>query len=423
MDAVARARTKPKGVVAFDVDGVLLRQQFLWRAALSAGLLTFIRTAWLGFLFKSHRLTVRQAVERLYALHAGRKLEEFLRVADMIPLARGAADTAHQLERWGYLVILLSAGVPQAVVERLCGRLGLDEGYGALLEEKAGVLTGRVLGDRHSAGGKRATLSSVLDREGLTWRDATVVVDDRSNTEIVRAAAHSIGVNPELPVLREAEFLLQRNGLRGVLEFFPDSPGAGSAVARHALEHELTRKAIHAAAVFVPVFAHWSKSFTLALVGCVTGLYVLSEIVRRIGSTLPVFTTLTRLAMRASESRGIVKGPILFGVGIWMTLALFGQMPATAGILTFAIGDGAASLVGSSVGRVPLPHSPGKTVEGSLAIFVVGALIAAVFISWPWALAAGFVASMVESLPIGDFDNLLLPMASASVVVFATSVS
>jgi dolichol kinase len=163
----------------------------------------------------------------------------------------------------------------------------------------------------------------------------------------------------------------------------------------------------------------WSKPITLVLIAVVTGLYALSEALRQLGLALPPVSTITRWAMRKPEARGFVKGPILYGIGIWLTVALFRQAPATAGVLIFAVGDGAASLVGSSIGRVRLPHSRGKTLEGSLAVLLAGVFIAIFFVPWPWALLVGVVASLVESLPIGDFDNLLLPLSTAGLVMLA----
>jgi dolichol kinase len=307
-------------------------------------------------------------------------------------------------------------------VEVLGKRLGADEAYGTLLEERGGRLTGRVLGNRHSPHGKLEVLSEVLTRDGLVWDDTTVVVDDRSNAEIVAAAGTSIGVNPELPVLKDAQFVMPCVDLTEVLDFVPGSTTSQAAARSRELTHELVRKAVHICGVAVPALAAWSKPFTLILIAVVTGLYALSEALRQLGLALPPVSTITRWAMRKAEARGVVKGPILYGAGIWLTVALFGHAPATAGVLTFAVGDGAASLVGSSIGRIPLPHSRGKTLEGSLAVLLAGVFIAIFFVSWPWAIAVGVVASLVESLPIGDFDNLFLPLACAGVVVLARRV-
>ena len=83
---------------------------------------------------------------------------------------------------------------------------------------------------------------------------------------------------------------------------------------------------------------------------------------------------------------------------------------ARVGIYALAFGDGLASLGGKIYGRVKLPHTGGKTLEGSLTCF------AAVFISTFLvtklsivSLIVAFVATIIEVLPLGDWDNMLIP--------------
>jgi phytol kinase len=154
----------------------------------------------------------------------------------------------------------------------------------------------------------------------------------------------------------------------------------------------------------------------------VTLLFLFSELCRLSGLALPVFANVTWRAMRATESRGIAAGPILFGVGIWLAIAVFSRPAATAGVLILAIGDSVASLVGRAFGNTLLPHNPGKTLMGSLSLFAVGAIIAMFYVSLPWALLVGAVASFVESLPLGPSDNLLLPLATSWAVTLALAV-
>jgi dolichol kinase len=123
--------------------------------------------------------------------------------------------------------------------------------------------------------------------------------------------------------------------------------------------------------------------------------------------------------MRPTEPRTVVAGPLLFGVGIFIVVAFFEPAAATVGVLVLAIGDSTASLVGKTFGNATLPYNPGKTVLGSLSLFAVGVLVAIFFVSVPWALLVGVVASLVESLPLGPSDNLLLPLATAGVVALA----
>jgi phytol kinase len=414
-------RARPRGLVAFDVDGVLLRRLFLGRIAWQRGPWVWSRSLWLGLLLKAGLISVRRAVESAYALQRGTTIGELLEASDALYLAPGAAEVCSKLRAAGYVVVLVSAGVPQEVVERIGARVGADASYGILLETENGALTGRLDGDRHTPDGKRAVLEAALRTRGFRWSDATVVVDDQSNAAIVDAAWRSIGVNPERQIMRRASFVIHTTNLLEILEFFPEGYQVGVTPQWLAVRHEFFRKTIHACAVFVPLIAFWSKGFALWLVATVTFLFLLSEVLRLQGVAIPLFAGITWRALRSHESRGIVMGPVLFGVGIWLTIAVFSPEAAACGVLILAIGDSVASLVGRAFGYTLLPHNPRKTLIGSFSLFGVGVIVAIFYVSLPWALVVGVVASVLESLPVGAADNFLLPMGTAATLTIAVS--
>lgn len=405
-----------RGVVAFDVDGVLLRDLFLSHLARRRGPVLWLRSLWLGFLLKTGLLDVRSAVERAYRLQRGMPVSELELVGEALVLVPGACEVCADLREAGYAVVLVSAGVPQRVVEMIAARVGADLSSGIALESEGGLLTGRLLGDRHSASGKKDALEAMLGALGFGWSDTTVVVDDRSNVEIVASAWRSIGVNPELPVLRSSSFILHTRNLMEILEFFPEGYRVGITPQWLSVRHEVFRKGVHICAVLVPLIADWSRTFSLWLVGGVTALFLASELARLWGTAAPFISAVTWRAMRPSEARGVAMGPVLFGAGIWLTLFVFPQKAAFAGILILAAGDTAASLVGRAFGQTLLPHNPGKTVIGSLSLFAVGVIIAIFYVPLPWAILVGAVATLVESLPVGAYDNLLLPLSVAAVI-------
>lgn len=404
------------GVVAFDVDGVLLRDLFLSHVARRRGPVVWLRSLWLGFLLKIGLLSVRSAVERAYRLQKGMSLTELEGIGESLVLVAGAEGICADLRATGYAVVLVSAGVPQQIVERIAARMGADRASGILLEVEDGRLTGRLLGDRHSCAGKRDALESMIDDLGFGWTDTTVVVDDRSNVDIVEAAWRSIGVNPELPILRTASFILHTRNLMEILEFFPEGYRVGITPQWLSVRHEVFRKGVHICAVVVPLLAAWSLPFTLWLVGSVTLLFLGSELARLWGTAAPFVSAVTWRAMRPAEARGVAMGPLLFGAGIWLTLLVFPPKAAAAGVLILAAGDTAASLVGRAFGQTALPHNPGKTMLGSLSLFAVGVIIAIFYVPLPWAILVGAVATLVESLPVGAYDNLLLPLSVAAVI-------
>jgi phytol kinase len=382
------ASRQPRGLVAFDIDGVLLRRLFLAKIAWRRGPWVWIRSLWLGLLLKAGLISVRAAVERAYRMQRGTKVDELLAASDTLHLAPGAGEVCAKLRAAGYVVVLVSAGVPQEVAERI---------------------------------GARVVLETALHMRGFRWSDATVVVDDQSNAAIVEAAWRSIGVNPERQIVRRASFAIYTSNLLEILEFFPEGYEVGVTPQWLAVRHEFFRKTIHACAVFVPLLAYWSRSFTLWLVGSVTCLFLLSEAFRLQGMAVPLFSNVTWRALRPHESKGIVMGPVLFGAGIWLTIAFFAPEAAACGVLILAVGDSVASLVGKAFGYTLLPHNPRKTMIGSVSLFGVGVIIAIFYVSLPWALLVGTVASALESLPVGAADNFLLPIGTAATLAVAVS--
>ncbi len=417
MTDAAGAQPVRRGIVAFDVDGVLLRGLFLWRLAWRSNPWILLRSLWLGFLLKTGAVPVEVAVEAAYRYQRGRSIDELLSLADSIALRKGAAECCARLRSLGYEIVLVSAGVPEQVIERIAARVGADDGRGVPLETVDGRLTGRLIGNLHSGEGKRRSLERFLQERGYEWSDTTVVVDDRSNTEIVESAWRSIAINPEYPILPLSSFVIHTRDLREILEFFPEARRFGYSPSEAAARHEVFRKALHACAVAVPFVALWWHGFALWLVGSVTLLLVLSEVFRQLGVALPFFADVTWKAMRPEEERGIVGGPILYGVGIWLALQLFPLEAASVGIFVLALGDSLASLAGRAFGSTLLPHNPRKTFVGSLTVFGVGAVIAMLYVPVPSALLVGLVASVLESLPIGALDNTLLPVVTAATVV------
>ncbi len=410
-----------RGVVAFDVDGVLLRGLFLSRMARLKGLSVWLRSLRIGLLLKLGLVDVPRAVEAAYSLLAGTSIDDLVALASRLELAPGAAEVCRRLKDAGYVVVLVSAGVPQRAVERIAARVGADRASGIPLEVRRGALTGRVLGRRHSGVGKREALEAIIGDLGFSWADTTVVVDDKSNQEIVAAAWRSVGVNPEYPILRSASFVLHTRDLREILQFFPEGYRVGITPQWLAVRHEAFRKAVHVCAVAVPPLALCSKPAALWLVGIVVLFFLVSELCRLAGLAVPIFSAVTWRAMRAGEARGVALGPLLFGIGIWLTIALFPAFAATIGVLVLAVGDALASLVGRAFGATPLPHNPRKTLVGSLSLFAVGVIIAMFYVSIPRALVVGAVACVVESFAVGALDNLLLPLTAAGAVA-ATSV-
>ena len=190
------------------------------------------------------------------------------------------------------------------------------------------------------------------------------------------------------------------------------------------LESEIIRKSIHILVALVPAVAAMDVYFAVGLLAGGNLIYVFAERARRGGHNVLLVSDLTIIASRGRDQGRFVFGPVTLAIGGMLALLLYPSQAATIAIYALAFGDGLASLVGRLFGGLRLPLGGRKTVAGSLACFLAVLLVSQrllgdLRLSLPIALAA----TLLEALPTGDFDNLLLPVGTgyiASKLLFFT---
>jgi phytol kinase len=133
---------------------------------------------------------------------------------------------------------------------------------------------------------------------------------------------------------------------------------------------------------------------------------------------------------RTGDRREILRGPLFYGI-MFVAITLVYWKDSFIGIPALMMmcgGDGLADIVGRRVKSARLPWSPNKSVAGTLSVFAGGWLMTIfVFAIYVWAgafsgpiirfllpvtwIALG--ATLVESLPFKDVDNITLTAVSA----------
>jgi dolichol kinase len=183
---------------------------------------------------------------------------------------------------------------------------------------------------------------------------------------------------------------------------------------------EIVRKSIHFSIALSPTMAAVNRPFTVLLLIVGTLGYTAMEYLRLSGVRVPVVSSLTNMASRSRDIGHFVMGPVTLGVGALLALLLYPSPAAAIAIYALAFGDGFASLVGKLFGRWRPDFLCGKSVEGSTACFTA-VLISAYAVSGNMrvALTAAFTATAVEALPLGDYDNLALPITVGLAVQIA----
>lgn len=184
---------------------------------------------------------------------------------------------------------------------------------------------------------------------------------------------------------------------------------------------ELTRKALHLLILFcVPLLdiAVW-----LPIAGLIVGMaiYIVSELLRHRGVMVPIIAPITAMAARHRDGDRFVWGPITLAVGALAAILIFDPLQAKVAIFALGIGDSFSSLIGKAFGRLPMPLSGGKSVEGSLCCFA--SVLLAVFLLTGKFLPSCIVAlvtAITEFWPTEDWDNILIPIVAgiaASIVL------
>ena len=135
--------------------------------------------------------------------------------------------------------------------------------------------------------------------------------------------------------------------------------------------------------------------------------------------------------------RSASSGIVLYPASVLLLILVFHDRLdiAAAAWAIIAIGDGMATLVCRRLGRQRLPWNAEKSIPGTIALFVCGA-VAGVFVAW-WCrpnvtpqpdlwfsiaapLVAALVAALVETIPVKLDDNISVP-ASAAAALWALS--
>jgi dolichol kinase len=182
---------------------------------------------------------------------------------------------------------------------------------------------------------------------------------------------------------------------------------------------EVVRKALHLLIAFVPLLAGVDLRATMLLLASGTLFYVFAEQMRTEGCPVFLISDLTIIASRDRDKGRFVLGPVTLGVGAMLSLLLYPSTAAAIAIYALAFGDGVASLAGKFFRSPAIPFTRNKTLAGTAACFIT------VFLgTWKLtgnasvALAVASAATLLELIPIRDFDNLILPVGTGFVAAY-----
>jgi phytol kinase len=130
---------------------------------------------------------------------------------------------------------------------------------------------------------------------------------------------------------------------------------------------------------------------------------------------------------RKGNPKEILRGPLFYGI-VFVVLTIVFWTDSPIGIIALMVlsgGDGFADIVGRRIPSARLFWSPNKSFAGSLAMFLCGTIFALIIIFifsqlgllginfqeiYPKIIILNFVATIIESLPLQDWDNITVPL-------------
>jgi len=176
-------------------------------------------------------------------------------------------------------------------------------------------------------------------------------------------------------------------------------------------KREVLRKSLHVPGVLFLLLSHYHYWTSLFLLLFLISAYFLSTYLHeKKGAGLPLMGDLTQFLKRGEK---VDLGPPLLGLGIFIVLLLFKMNIAACAVLQVCLADASACLSGKYFGKKKVFYSPNKTYLGCGVFFLTSFLIQLPFVSPLHSLLLAFFGMLLESLPFGAWDNLLIPLGVA----------
>ena len=197
---------------------------------------------------------------------------------------------------------------------------------------------------------------------------------------------------------------------------------------RGIIESRLSRKIIHIGTgpIFVLCWLMYPDVFIGRWLAALVPLVITLQFAL-VGLAVIKDEAAVKAMSRTGDRREILRGPLFYGIA-FVAITLIYWKDSLIGIPALMIlcgGDGIADIVGRRVNSPKLPWSPEKSVAGSLSVFLGGWILTLIIFgvyvfmgtfSGPMTrflvpvtiVAMG--ATLVESLPFKDLDNLTIPL-------------
>jgi dolichol kinase len=184
------------------------------------------------------------------------------------------------------------------------------------------------------------------------------------------------------------------------------------------IQQEIKRKSLHLLTLLSPLLYNVLPYNTSLIISA--SLVIIDLIAETIRLLYP---SVNRLILKIFEGTYREKEKENVSTLIWtlsgtfLTIFLFSENKnvVTLSLLYLSLGDTVAALVGVKFGKIRL-GSQGKSLEGSLAFFLIAFLCSLFFVKIEYAFISAFLGAAIEFLPLPIDDNFVLPIFTAGLL-------
>jgi dolichol kinase len=181
---------------------------------------------------------------------------------------------------------------------------------------------------------------------------------------------------------------------------------------------EIKRKIVHLATLIIPIgYAFTSKETVLVFVIPFFLCFLLVDLLRHFHPGMAyLFQKYFYRRVLREEEKNKLMGSTYFLFSSILTILLFQKSIAIVSLLILILSDTAGAIIGKWIGKVRIF---GKTLEGSMAFFVIALLIV-----WSYpqlnrlsGSLAALGATLIEVLPVKIDDNLTIPLVAGVIML------
>ncbi len=181
------------------------------------------------------------------------------------------------------------------------------------------------------------------------------------------------------------------------------------------LKNEVVRKAFHITGLSVPIIYFFiGRDYAILYTSVALLAFMVLEFVRiRAHSLFPMRRTADRIERKKEKTA--IAAYIYFCMAAVLCICFFEKFPVIVGLSAALLGDAAAAIVGTGLGRHRLRSC--KSVEGSAAgVAVVCAIAYALNCNLASIVVLGLVFLIFDLVELGIDDNFTTPLAMVVVV-------